>query len=287
MANWNGQPAHCTGTAQHKRPERGCSLRQVSILSARLCPLRQRCRGRRPMAAGEGSGVSLCLADGGTLPKPVRAGAPGAGWRAPQSRCRPPARGRAPAASGEPGGRVCPTSSRGLCRRPCLRQARCPSRMRAPALGDQAARLRTRWKLTKWRSWVRPMMRRRLATMRRPGARMAPRSRIRAWHQERWTNSGAKARMIPAKRAARFGMAVSLGRNSASLPVTPASSPPLQPDRRHASFGQSRAQASEKQEAGGTEVEAADSGLPLPHRDQAALSGGAGCRSSGRPALAT
>lgn len=47
--------------------------------------------------------------------------------------------------------------------------------------------------------------------------------------------------MILAKRAGRSGMAVSLGRNSVSLPVTSASSPPLYTGRRPAKIGQSRA----------------------------------------------
>jgi hypothetical protein len=43
--------------------------------------------------------------------------------------------------------------------------------------------------------------------------------------QERWTNSGANARMTPAKRAGRGGMAGSLGGDATNLTVTPASSP--------------------------------------------------------------
>jgi hypothetical protein len=54
-------------------------------------------------------------------------------------------------------------------------------------------------------------MRKMLVTVRLPGARMAPTSRTSAWRQVRWRKSGAKAKMIAAKRAGRSGMAVSLG----------------------------------------------------------------------------
>lgn len=47
----------------------------------------------------------------------------------------------------------------------------------------------------------------------------------------RWTNNGTKARMIPAKRAGRSGMAMSLGRHRARQPGTPPSSRPLGPGR--------------------------------------------------------
>src|ERR671912_2259980 len=68
-------------------------------------------------------------------------------------------------------------------------------------------------------------MRSKLVTVRRPGARIAPMRRTWACCQERWTNSGANARMTPAKRAGRGGMATSLGGDATNLTVTSASSP--------------------------------------------------------------
>ena len=65
----------------------------------------------------------------------------------------------------------------------------------------------------------------RLATVRRPGVRMAPTSSTWACRQDRWTNKGAKVRMIGAKRAGRGGMAAFLGGDATSLTITPASSP--------------------------------------------------------------
>lgn len=69
------------------------------------------------------------------------------------------------------------------------------------------------------------MMRRTLVIVRCPRVRIAPTSRFWACRHERWTNSGANARMIPAKRAGRGRIAVSLGGDATSLSVTPASSP--------------------------------------------------------------
>src|SRR5687767_12757150 len=57
-----------------------------------------------------------------------------------------------------------------------------------------------------------------LVTVRLPGARMAPTSRISAWCHVRWRKSGAKDTMIAAKRAGRCSMAASLGGNAARLP---------------------------------------------------------------------
>ena len=100
-----------------------------------------------------------------------------------------------------------------------------PSRIRLPARGHHAARLRMRWAFTNRRSCARPMMRRMLDTVRRPGVRIAPISRSCACRHERWTNSGANVRINPAKRAGRGSMAVSLGGDTISLTVMPASSP--------------------------------------------------------------
>ena len=97
--------------------------------------------------------------------------------------------------------------------------------MRAPVRGLQAARLSTRWKFTKCRSRLRPVMRSTLVTVRRPGARIAPISRTCACRQERWTNSGAKARMIPAKRAGRCGMRRLWRGTPPASPIASASSP--------------------------------------------------------------
>src|SRR5689334_14995356 len=82
-------------------------------------------------------------------------------------------------------------------------------------------------------------MRRRLVTVRLPGARMAPTSRISAWRQVRWRKSGAKAKMIAAKRADRYGMAVALGGDISHQTASLASPPydPASPARN----GQSRA----------------------------------------------
>lgn len=57
-----------------------------------------------------------------------------------------------------------------------------------------------------------------LVTVRLPSASVAPMSSTSPWCQVQRRNSGAKAKMIPAKRAGRSGMAASIGGNSASLP---------------------------------------------------------------------
>ena len=75
---------------------------------------------------------------------------------------------------------------------------------------------------------------------------MAPTSNTWACRHERWTKSGAKARMIAAKRAGIGGMTVSLGGDATSLTITPASSPHLAARQ----IGQSRAKLN-------TEVDAA------------------------------
>ncbi|SEG44745.1 hypothetical protein SAMN04488144_1182 [Methylobacterium sp. 190mf] len=52
--------------------------------------------------------------------------------------------------------------------------------------------------------------------------------------QELWTNSGANAGMIPAKRVGKGSIGMSPGGDAVSLSVTPASSPP--PSRRAADY---------------------------------------------------
>ena len=54
---------------------------------------------------------------------------------------------------------------------------------------------------------------------------MVPMIRTSACYQERWTNSGANAKMTAAKRAGKLGMMVSLGRDAVSPTITSASSP--------------------------------------------------------------
>ena len=48
---------------------------------------------------------------------------------------------------------------------------------------DQRFRLSTRWKLVKVATLLSPMMLRAVVTVRRPGVRMAPVTRIRTWLQ--------------------------------------------------------------------------------------------------------
>ncbi len=116
---------------------------------------------------------------------------------------------------------------------------RWPSRRRPPSRALHGARLRTRWKSVKCRSRAWPVIRSTLATVRRPGARMAPTSSTWTCSQERWTKSGAKVMISAAKRAGRSGMVVSLGGNAVSLDPSRASStlPDPQP------IGQSRAES--------------------------------------------
>src|SRR3954465_5186448 len=103
-----------------------------------------------------------------------------------------------------------------------------PSSRRAAVRPSQAARVSTRWELGNRRSRPRPTIRKRLVTVRLPGARMAPISSSSARRQVRCcTNTGAKVRMREAKQAGRC-MAASLGRD---VPVYRSPAPPPRPRR--------------------------------------------------------
>src|SRR3954452_17042721 len=103
-----------------------------------------------------------------------------------------------------------------------------PSSRRAAARASQAARLSTRWSLVNRRPRPGPAIRKRLVTVRLPGARMAPISSSSARRQVRCcTNTGAKVRMGEAKRAGRC-MATSLG---GDVPVYRSPAPPPRPRR--------------------------------------------------------
>src|SRR5215213_8693478 len=82
-------------------------------------------------------------------------------------------------------------------------------------------------------------MHKRLVTVRRPGARIAPINRSRACRQERWTKSGANARMILAKWAGRSGMGRLLAGTPPAYLPRPLVTRPCSPA--HA-IGQSRAE---------------------------------------------